>query len=168
MEPVEINAGSYYLRQLRADDRIDDRPALLAAFADPAMQRALPGHAVRTTEDATGYIDACAAGWRDDRSYAWGVAEPTTGALIGEVRLDLGSAETAELTAWTHPDARRGGVATTAVGTVVRFGFGALGLTRVDATCGAGDVAAAALAERCGFSRDGDDDPDTLRWTRRG
>lgn len=167
MEPVEINAGSYYLRQLRADDRIDDRPALLAAFANPAIQRALPHRVVRTTEDATGYIDACSAGWRDDGSYTWGVAEPTTGALIGEVRLDLGSAETAELTAWTHPDARRGGVATAAVGTVIRFGFGALGLTRVDARCGADDVAATALAERCGFSRDGGDDTNTLRWTKR-
>ena len=26
--PVEINAGQWYLRGLRADDRIDDRPAL--------------------------------------------------------------------------------------------------------------------------------------------
>jgi len=28
MEPVEINAGAWYLRALRADDRVDDRPAL--------------------------------------------------------------------------------------------------------------------------------------------
>ena len=158
MEPVEINAGSYYLRQLRADDRIDDRPALLAALPE----------SVRTTADATAYIEARDAGWRDGDHYTWGVAEPTTGALIGEVRLDLGSAETAELTAWTHPDTRRQGVAATAVGTVIRFGFGALGLTRIDATCGADDAAAAALAERCGFSRDGGDDPGTLRWTKRG
>lgn len=29
MEPVEINAGQWYLRGLRADGRIDDRPALV-------------------------------------------------------------------------------------------------------------------------------------------
>ena len=28
MDPVEINAGGWYLRALRADDRVDDRPAL--------------------------------------------------------------------------------------------------------------------------------------------
>jgi hypothetical protein len=28
MEPVEINAGQWYLRALRADSRINDRPAL--------------------------------------------------------------------------------------------------------------------------------------------
>ncbi len=28
MEPIEINAGSWYLRALRADERVDDRPAL--------------------------------------------------------------------------------------------------------------------------------------------
>ena len=28
MEPVEINNGTWYLRALRYDDRVDDRPAL--------------------------------------------------------------------------------------------------------------------------------------------
>ena len=28
MEPVEINNGTWYLRGLRYDDRVDDRPAL--------------------------------------------------------------------------------------------------------------------------------------------
>jgi hypothetical protein len=28
LEPVEINAGQWYLRGLRADSRVDDRPAL--------------------------------------------------------------------------------------------------------------------------------------------
>src|SRR5689334_5797055 len=36
MEAIEINAGAWYLRALRADDRIDDRPALAAGgITDP-------------------------------------------------------------------------------------------------------------------------------------
>ncbi|MPY77446.1 MAG: GNAT family N-acetyltransferase [Actinophytocola sp.] len=144
MEPIEINAGTHYLRQFRADDRLDDRPALLTALPE----------SVRTHADATAYIEARAAGWRDDDHYTWAVAELTTGTLIGEVRLELDDA-TAHLTAWTHPDARRQGVAATAVSTVLRFGFGALDLSRVDAVCAEDDAAAVALAHRCGFSRDG-------------
>lgn len=165
MEPVEINAGTHYLRQFRADDRIDDRPALLTAFADPAIQRALHQRPLHTEADATEYVKACDAGWRDDQRYTWAVADLTTGSLIGEVRLALSDAS-AELTVWTHPDARRDGVATTAVGTVLRFGFGALDLARVDARCAEDNAAAVALARRCGFRPDGTGDaPATLRWT---
>ena len=39
MEPVEINAGGYYLRALRADDRMDDRPRIVEGFADADFKR---------------------------------------------------------------------------------------------------------------------------------
>ena len=39
MDPVEIDAGRYYLRQLRADDHIGDRPALVHAFPDLELRR---------------------------------------------------------------------------------------------------------------------------------
>ena len=39
MEPVEINAGSWYLRALRADERIDDRPAVMASCLDEEIRR---------------------------------------------------------------------------------------------------------------------------------
>ncbi len=190
MEPIEINAGTHYLRQFRADDRLDDRPALLSAFADPAVRAALSAATVTTSSDASAYIDARAAGWRDDDHYTWAVAELTTGTLIGEVRLEPGDSTTgatgsagataaagsagatgaepdvpkrtaARLRVWTHPDARRQGVATTAVSTVLRFGFGALDLERVDFHCTADDVAAIALARRCGFIP-GDGDQHTV------
>ncbi|WP_034275149.1 GNAT family N-acetyltransferase [Haloechinothrix halophila] len=190
MEPIEINAGTHYLRQFRADDRMDDRPALLAALADPGIQRAFPDRDVRTSEHASDYIDARAAGWRDDDHYTWVIAELTTGTLLGEIRLEFregaaagietggdadrvaaddGEPTTAHLTVWTHPDARRGGAASTAVGTVLRFGFGALDLVHVDAACAEDNVAAVALAKRCGFTSDGTADaPGVLRWTARG
>ncbi|MPY97449.1 MAG: GNAT family N-acetyltransferase [Actinophytocola sp.] len=180
MEPIEINAGTHYLRQFRADDRLDDRSALLSAFADPAVRAAFPTTTVTTPSDATAYIDARAAGWRDDDHYTWAVAALTTGTLIGEVRLDLAapthaaggdgdSQTTARLTAWTHPDARGQGVASTAVGTVLRFGFGAIDLARVEAACAEDNAAAMALARRCGFGRDSStDDHALVRWTTHG
>ncbi len=71
VEPVEINAGTWYLRALRADDRVDDRPAL----ADLGEHRA-------------DYVSALAAQWDSDALYSWAVCEPTTGELLAEVTLD--------------------------------------------------------------------------------
>ncbi|AQT81265.1 hypothetical protein B1R94_21430 [Mycolicibacterium litorale] len=72
MDPVEINAGTWYLRALRADDRIDDRPAL----AD--LGETDPDH-----------VPTSLAGWQQDRAYSWAVCEPTTGELLGEVILNV-------------------------------------------------------------------------------
>jgi hypothetical protein len=67
---VEINAGAWYLRALRADQRIDDRPAL-----------------AEMGEADDGYVQKRAAQWESDQTYSWAVCEPTTGELLGEVTL---------------------------------------------------------------------------------
>lgn len=71
MDPVEINAGNWYLRALRADERMDDRPSL----ADLGETDA---HHVEKRESQ----------WQSDALYSWAVCEPTTGELIAEVTLD--------------------------------------------------------------------------------
>lgn len=78
MEPVEINAGNWYLRALRADDRVDDRPAL----ADLGEHRA-------------DYVSSLATQWTSDSLYSWAVCEPTTGELLAEVTLDPATGEIA-------------------------------------------------------------------------
>lgn len=76
MEPVEINAGAWYLRALRADERMDDRPSLRD------MGEAAPEH-----------VETRAAQWESDTLYSWAVCEPTTGELLAEVVLDPTSGE---------------------------------------------------------------------------
>jgi hypothetical protein len=71
MDPLEINAGQWYLRALRADSRIDDRPAL----ADLGVTD--PNH-----------VAHCAAQWSTDTGYSWAVCEVTTGELLAELTLD--------------------------------------------------------------------------------
>lgn len=71
MEPVEINAGAWYLRAPRADEKMDDRPALTAmGETDPD------------------YVFGCTAGWASDTVYRWAVCEPTTGEMVAEVTLN--------------------------------------------------------------------------------
>jgi hypothetical protein len=83
MDPVEINAGQWYLRGLRADSRIDDRPAL----ADLGL--ADPDHVARA-----------AAQWSADTGYAWAVCDVTTGELLAEVTLNP---STGEITSRARP-----------------------------------------------------------------
>ncbi|MGW9310641.1 GNAT family N-acetyltransferase [Saccharomonospora azurea] len=168
MEPVEINAGEYYLRQLRADRLLDDWPALISAFADPLLRALGPDYAVDTLADADAYVRRRAEEWASDRRCSWAVAEPTTGDLLGEVGLaDLDLANgTADVTVWVAPARRRTGLASTVVDTAVRFGFGALDLREVACSHAADDAASRAVAQRCGFTPR-DSDGDEVRWGRR-
>lgn len=111
MEPVEINAGDWYLRGLRADDRVDDRPQLAeAGLADP-------DHVARR-----------AAAWADDRQYSWAVCEPTTGELLAEIVLTPDpDAGTAQITGRARPG--RDAALEDARAAVNRFAAGALALT---------------------------------------
>lgn len=162
MEPVEINAGAYYLRQLRADALVDDRPAVLAAFADPQIRQWVPGYDVPDLAAASRYVAMRAEQWRSDQRYSWAVADPLTGNALGEVGLtdvDL-VAGTAQANCWAHPAHRGRGVVVTALTAVLRFGFGALGLRHVEYRHAVGNEASRRVAEKCGFTLDGRDGRD--------
>jgi RimJ/RimL family protein N-acetyltransferase len=155
VEPVEVNAGGYYLRALRADDRIDDRPAVLAAYADRNTARWIPEYDVRTLAEAGAYVAQRQREWRDDQRCSWAIAEPGTGQMLGEIglkNLDFERGEAA-VACWTHPAHRGRGVATHAVRTVLRFGFSALGLNRIEYWYAQGNEASARVAAKCGFTR---------------
>jgi hypothetical protein len=99
LDPVEINAGQWYLRGLRADGRIDDRPAL----ADLGVTD--PDHVARS-----------AAQWSAETHYSWAVCDVTTGELLAEVTLDPESGEIATRARTGHT-----GAATAAAESVQRF-----------------------------------------------
>jgi hypothetical protein len=107
VEPVEINAGAWYLRALRADERIDDRP-MLAELGE-------------TDPD---YVNRRAEQWARDTGYSWAVCEPSTGELLAEVSLDPQTARMRTRARDGHADA-----AGAAAESVRRFADSALGLT---------------------------------------
>jgi hypothetical protein len=88
VDPVEINAGQWYLRGLRCDDRIDDRPALAELGATD------PDHVSLSVDQ-----------WSADSRYSWAVCEPTTGELLAEVTLDPTTGEIAGRARAGHDDA---------------------------------------------------------------
>lgn len=179
MEPVEINAGAYYLRQLRADDLLDDRPAIVATFADPETQRWVTGYQIDDLAAAGRYVALRTEEWASDRRCSWAVADPVSGALLGEVglkELDFAGGE-AEVACWTHPDYRGKGIMVEALQAVLRFGFQGLGLRRVDYRHADGNEASRRVAEKSGFTLCGrlpdaalakDGRRDLLVWRRTG
>jgi RimJ/RimL family protein N-acetyltransferase len=151
---VEINAGRYYLRALRADDRIDDRQTIIEAFADPESRRWLSHLDIADLAHAQAYITRRAEGWVDETRFSWAVADPLTGDLLGEVLLkdvDL-AAGTAEAGCWAHPKARGRGMTTEALGAILQFGFGALGLKEIIYKYSTGNTASRRVADKLGFT----------------
>lgn len=137
MEAVEINAGEFYLRQLRADDRIDDRVALVAGGLHPDLAA------------AGAHIAERAHQWHTEEACSWAVCDQLTGTAVGEVSVT----RTGELDCWTTPDLRGKGIATHATAAVLRFGFGFLDLPLI--TARPPDDAARRVAEKCGFTAGG-------------
>jgi RimJ/RimL family protein N-acetyltransferase len=158
LEPIEINAGGYYLRALRADDLIDDRPAIVEAFADAETRRWVADYRIEDLDDANAYVQRRDSEWKRGVRCSWAVAEPTTGALLGEVDLrglDEGP-DGVQAACWTHPSYRGRGVAATALAAAVRFGFGFLGLTRIGYQHQAENASSRRVAEKCGFKLTGE------------
>lgn len=83
MEPIEINAGAYYLRGLRADQQIDDRPALASLGIDD------PNH-----------VSAATAAWLASTEYTWAVCAATDPTLLAEVVLRADGS----VTGWGHDE----------------------------------------------------------------
>jgi RimJ/RimL family protein N-acetyltransferase len=172
VQPVEINAGTYYLRTLRADEIIDDRPVIVEAFRDPDSMRWINLN-VPSLEAASEYIALRDRDWLADRRYSWAIAEPATGRLLGEVALKnvhLGTGS-AEVACWTIPTARDRGVMTAGLSAALRFAFGGVGLRRVEYSCAMENWASRRVARKCGFTLVEQHciehaHPDTLVWVR--
>lgn len=156
MDPVELDADGWYLRALRADDHVDDRPAVLASCRDPDIRR-WRRRPPAEPERATAYVVERAQGWAQDRRLSWAVCPASTRGMVGEVELtdlDLNLAS-AEITCWALPAARGHGMITSAVAEVLRFGFGDLRLYRVQYQWAQDNVASARVAQKCGFRYEG-------------
>lgn len=107
MQAVEINAGAWYLRALRADDRISDVPALTElGIDDPVVY-------VATTDD-------------DPERCVWAVCIPTTGELVALIGV-AGTPKRSTLTGVARAGFDEALAA--AQGPVTRFAHQALDLT---------------------------------------
>ena len=148
--PVLAARGGFRLRPWRPDDA----RAVRVVYADPEVRR---WHARTLVDDdeARELIAGWAGDWGARTGAHWAV-EDAGGALVGRVSLtDVDARDaTAELGYWTVPAARGRGVATAAVGTVVRWARDRW-LRRLEIEHAAENVASCRVAERLGFALEG-------------
>jgi RimJ/RimL family protein N-acetyltransferase len=141
-----------------------DIPRLVEAANDPVIQ--VYSRSMRVAaphDDAT--MRARELGLREENARGaavfWTVADPEDDRLLGWMSLfDLSPAECAEVGYWTHPGARRRGVAQEACRMAVRHAFvdtedGGLGLRRLRADVAEVNEASHRIVEAAGFRRIG-------------
>lgn len=136
--------------------RETDVPGLVAAYADPEIQR---WHCRSLDDDeAHALVDQWRAGWLAEQSASWAVVDAADDdAVLGragfrELNLWDGAAEVAY---WVMPTSRRRGVAVAAVTTLRRWAFDEVGFHRLELLHSVGNVASCAVAASTGFSVEG-------------
>jgi RimJ/RimL family protein N-acetyltransferase len=145
----EIPAGGLLLRPWRPDDR----PAVVAAYADPGIQR---WHCRSMTGDEAGaWIASWPGRWRTETGAGWAVVQG--GAVAGQISLRrLALAEgRGEVSYWVLPAARGRRIAARALTALSAWCFGMLALHRLELHHSTANPASCRVAEAAGFPAEG-------------
>lgn len=156
IEPFEFTVDELLARPYRAQDA----PALHAAVRESidSLSRWLdwchPGYALA---DAGQWIDVCAGGWRSGEQYAFAVFEAATTRFVGAVGISQRNRRYnfAGIGYWTRESARGRAIAARVGLHVAAFGFGRLGLGRIEILAAVDNVASRRTAERIGAQFEG-------------
>ncbi len=152
LEPTSLTVGRLYLRPWEPWDADE----VFAACQDPDIQRWTTVPSPYTEADARGYVGRLSPeGWASGTAASFAVLDATTARVRASVAL-MGIADgSAEIGYWTAPDSRGQGYTAEAVGAICRWGFGALGLSRVLWRAEVGNWGSRAVAQSCGFLVEG-------------
>jgi len=135
--------------------QVGDVEVVLAAYADPAVQR---WHCRSMTEDeAREWIAGWAGQWRAEAGASWAVTAGDRGEVTGQIglrRVDLHEG-LASVSYWTLPAARGLGVAPRALAALAGWAFGSLGLHRMALSHSTANPASCRVAEKAGFAAEG-------------
>lgn len=137
-----------------------DRPAVMRAFADPAIQR---WHCRSMTEDeANAWIAAWPRRWRDETGAGWALVY--RGQVAGQLSLRrIVLAEgLAEVSYWVLPEARGRRIASRALAAVTAWSFATLDLHRVELYHSTSNPASCRTAQYAGFTAEGTKRGDAL------
>jgi RimJ/RimL family protein N-acetyltransferase len=158
LDPTEIAAGDLQLRVW--DPSMVD--AVLEAVADPEIRRWNPLRVADPVTDEELAGDALARAWIENRREwaehaTWAVCDATTGTVLGYVSLhDLQRRHlTGEVGYWVLAGARGRGVGRGAVSAACGYGFGALGLNRIELFHAVDNLSSCGVATGAGFALEG-------------
>jgi RimJ/RimL family protein N-acetyltransferase len=149
-ESVELNGDGLLLRPYRQEDS-----RMLAAAARESAESVgawLPWcHADYSDAEADEWIARCAEGWRSGEHYAF-AAFDAAAQFLGSVGLNQRNRphNFMNLGYWIRASQQRNGIAVRAARLVAAFGFGQVGLTRIEIVAALDNRASRRVAERSG------------------
>ncbi|MFJ9738781.1 GNAT family N-acetyltransferase [Streptomyces sp. NPDC101166] len=151
-QPVLATVDGLLLRPWR----IEDAPAVHAAFQDPLMHqwhvRACDG-----VEEAVGWIGEWTRSWGEERDAQWAVVDADSDVLLGRVALrDIVLADgVAEMAYWTTAASRGRGVAGRATVALSRWALDDVGFNRLELLHATANAASCRVAVKSGFAVEG-------------
>lgn len=131
--------------------REEDAPAMLAAFQDPVFQR-FSDWAPLTATGVVEHLEWLEEARRRGQQIGFALVDD---ALRGGASLYGFVEGRAGIGYWLAPEGRGRGAATHAVRLLAGWAFDALGVQRLELTCGPDNHASQRVADRCGFTREG-------------
>jgi RimJ/RimL family protein N-acetyltransferase len=154
VEPPVIEHGPLTMRL----PSVVDIPWIYAACQDPDVQRFTTVPSPYLPEHAVGWVSLAADLCAQDEEFHFVVSLTETGELLGSAGLRRDTAPGRfEIGYWVERDARRRGVATSAVRALEAFAASALGMQETFLRIVEGNEASMAVARRCGYAPAGPD-----------
>lgn len=153
VDPTEITAGRLHLRPWKEGDQ----QVLVAAGSDPETARwtNVPSPYTRAAADEWVRVTA-PRGWADGTALSFAVCDSTTSEVLASVALRQGCDPGVwDIGYWCVPQHRGQGVVPEALGSLCRWGFGALGASRIEWMAQVGNHASLRSAQKAGFQLEG-------------
>lgn len=166
-EPSPLTDGRLLLAPWRDEDAADLCAAAHESFA--SVGRWLPWcHAGYGMEHALTWTTQCRAAWQAGTQFAFAVRDAASGELLGGCGLSQleNPHRHANLGYWVRASRQRQGIAVAASRCVVRFGFEALGLVRIEIVAMLNNHASRGVAERLGATFEGPSRQRLWAWGR--
>jgi ribosomal-protein-alanine N-acetyltransferase len=150
----ELETERLLLRKMR----FDDAEAMFAYASDPEVTRYVLWDTHPSIEDREGFLRSAMEGYERGDFGGWGVVLKDDGAFVGTCGIDVGYAPEharAELGYVLSREHWGKGLMPEAVRAVIRFGFGRMGLNRVEARCITENTASARVMGKAGMNYEG-------------
>src|SRR5215210_762396 len=150
----ELETERLLLRKMR----LDDAEAMFAYASDPEVTRYVLFETHRSVEDSEAFLRLAVEGYERGDFGGWGIVLKDSGAFVGTCGVDVNYAPEharAELGYVLSREHWGRGLMPEAVKAVIRFGFGRMGLNRLEARCIAENVASARVMEKAGMAYEG-------------
>lgn len=133
--------------------RLEDAEAMFAYTSVPACFQYLRRNPHTSVEEDRAFIRDVLEGYRLHREFVWGICPQDMDSPIGTCRLfDFQLAEgCCEVSYLVHPAYQRHGIASEAVGRLIRYAFEELDFQMVFTRCAAGNTGSERVMQKCGM-----------------